>query len=259
MDKISVIYSFARSGGTLVNQLLGVHPTCLVLSEINPAASYKSVTNQAIEWLNLLKAEEESEFSCKDYPDQIRELYKRAMKDKKNLIIRDWVTVNFLPGCAGDLISPSGQLEQEIYLKHAGFETVPLVFTRRSLPIYQSIRENFQHLKNLKPSVFAKSYLHFAQSVSNFTIVHLEDLRAYPGGTLLKILELFDLDAVNLNRILKTFHNYDKCTGNNSLTIPTKSSMARTILSPDTDCSHDNVEDYIHQALHKADSLLGYE
>lgn len=259
MDKIIVFYSFARSGGTLVNQLLGIHPNCAVLSEVNPAASFKAIADQATDWFDLVKSEERYMFSRKPYSEQIMQLYACSKNINKKLIIRDWVTVNFLPGCAGNLISPSGHLEQNIYLKHAGFEILPLVITRRSSAIFKSIKENFPHLKSLQKCVFAKSYLQFAQVVSNFTIVHLEDLCARPEATLLKILKLFELDAVKLNEILETFHKYEKCTGNNSLAVPSRSSMARAIFIPDSDLSHNNIEDDIDQSLHKADRLLGYE
>ena len=118
------MYSFARSGGTLVNQLLGVHPQCLVLSEVNPASSVKPITEQAVEWLRLLNGKEINEFSSMPYHQKISLLHERAESENKKLIIRDWVSVNFLQNSAGD-VKPSGKLEQAFYLKRAGFITLP--------------------------------------------------------------------------------------------------------------------------------------
>ena len=94
---VAVFISFARSGGTLVNKLLGVHPDCLVLSEVNPAASYKPVARQAFEWLGLVTEQETEAFGRLGYSAQLAELSRRAAQGHKRLVVRDWVTVNFLP------------------------------------------------------------------------------------------------------------------------------------------------------------------
>src|SRR5437763_195444 len=111
MSVMPVVYSFARSGGTLANQLLGVHPDCLVLSEVNPAASVKSVAAQAADWLGLAAAPKE--LSALPYREQVRTLAQRALVAGKRLVIRDWVTVNFLPGTSAQTV-PSGELEQAL-------------------------------------------------------------------------------------------------------------------------------------------------
>lgn len=257
MKTIPVIYSFARSGGTLVNQLLGVHPNCLVLSEVNPAASYKPVAEQALEWLGLISPQEVGKFSSLPYPQKILTLHDRAAKKGARLIIRDWVTVNFLPECAGDTIMPSNQLEQELYLSCADMESKPLVISRRSASVYESIRQNFRHLQNLELEVFAASYLKYAQAVSNFPKIHLESLRTQPCTTLEKILRQLDLESGESELMMQKFHDFRKCTGNITLQSPAKSASSAEILPPTT-LSHPKIISS-HPSLVEADRLFNYD
>ena len=59
---LAVFYSFARSGGTLVNRCLGAIPGNLVLSEVNPHGAVVPVDVQARDWLGLLRPEESEAF-----------------------------------------------------------------------------------------------------------------------------------------------------------------------------------------------------
>ncbi len=179
-----VFYSFARSGGTLVNQLLGAHQDCAVRSEVNPAASFKPIAEQARDWLSLIEADEAEDFPLLPYAEQVRILHRRAGERDKSLIIRDWVTANFLPDCAGALTWPSGELEQRLYLENAGF---------------------------------GEAYLACARAATSLPRVHLEALRARPRATLLAILRRFSLDESAADVLLETFHTFRNCTGNTAL------------------------------------------
>jgi len=258
MRTIPVLYSFARSGGTLVNQLLGVHPQCLVLSEVNPAASYKPVAEQAVEWLGLVAADEENTFSRLPYYQQVESLHDRATERGKHLIIRDWVTVNFLPGSAGDLTTPSGQLEQELYLERAGFVSLPLVIARRSADVYRSIKHNFMHLQTLDMDVFAESYLVYARAVAKFPIIHLENLRSNSDKTFVEILSQFHIETDDWKSLLRKFHNFKSCTGNTTLSILSESAAAHEILPPDKSVPEITAISNIGTALAEADRLLHY-
>jgi hypothetical protein len=259
MGNIPIFYSFARSGGTLVNQLLGVHPQCLVLSEVNPAASYKPIVNQAMEWLGLISAHEEGEFSNLPYHQKIVALYNRSSEQGKLLIIRDWVTANFLPGCVGNLLKPSRQLEQKLYLEHAGFELKPLVIARQSAAVYASIKHNFTHLRNLEIDVFAEAYLEYARAVTELPKIHMESLRSKPDATVIKILHWLGLHSGDAELILKTFHDFTNCTGNTTLHVSSKSSTARKVLPPETPEATVPLLAVVHPTLAEADKLLGYE
>ncbi|MBT7676644.1 MAG: hypothetical protein HN625_07625 [Flavobacteriaceae bacterium] len=255
MTEIPVIYSFARSGGTLVNQLLGVHPKCLVLSEINPAASFKPIAEQAVEWLGLLEEKEVKEFSHIPYYQQIKFLNDRAIAQKKKLIIRDWVTVNFLSGSAGYDIIPSRQLEQNLYLERVGFQPSPLVITRKGTDVYKSIRNSFLDLAELEMNNFAESYLEYARAVAEFPIIHLEDLRSQPEVALGKILHRFNISCDDNDSLLQNFFTFKNCTGNVSLKNENKSAVAQEILPPEKLAPTQNSHPYIVEA----NGILGYE
>lgn len=259
MRSIPVIYSFARSGGTLVNQLLGVHPLCFVLSEVNPAASYKPIVEQAVEWLGLISSSEAGEFSRLPYQDTIRALFERSLRQRKRLIIRDWVTANFLPKCAGNTVTPSGELEQSLYLEHAGFKPIPLVIARRSAAVYESIRHNFLHLQNLDLDEFANSYMEYARAVAGFPIVHMEALRARPDAVLTEILRRFNLDVADRQLLLDNFHAFQACTGNTTLRGSSRSAAALQILPPETLLPLEPSCSGVHRGLIEADRLLGYD
>ena len=259
MSAIPVLYSFARSGGTLVNQLLGVHPQCLVLSEVNPAASYKPVVEQATEWLGLVEPAEASAFAELPYDRQIAELSERAAKAGKRLVVRDWVTVNYLPRTAGEETVPSGHLEQELYLEHAGLQATPVVVTRKSGAVYRSIKDHFEHLGDLGPEAFGKAYLEYARAVAPYPKVKLEELRAKPAAAVPGLLRAFGVDESQSEAVLRKFHGFRNCTGNTTLQSKSESARAQRILPPEANGAHDadlaaKYPDFAH-----ADRLLGYE
>jgi hypothetical protein len=258
LSAIPLLYSFARSGGTLVNQLLGVHPQCFVLSEVNPAASYKPVAEQAVEWLGLVEPGEAGEFARHPYHRQIALLDESAARKNRRLVVRDWVTVNFLPGTAGRETLPSGELEQALYLERAGLRPMPLVVARRSATVYRSITSRFSHLGDLLPEVFADSYLAYARSVAAFPRIHLEALRAHPQATVAEALRMFGLDAAPVDSLLGTFHEFRNCTGNTTLQARTGSAVAQRILPPEPDAANDAALVDRHPALAEADRLMGY-
>jgi hypothetical protein len=250
---LPVLYSFARSGGTLVNQLLGVHPQCLVLSEVNPAASVKPVGEQAAEWLALLGPEEVAAFARLPYRRQVVELAQRAEQAGKRLVVRDWVTANFLAGTAGERVAPSFRLEQQLYLAAAGLELLPLVVTRRAGAVYASIVRSFVHLRELAIEDFAAAYLAYARAVRAYPRVHLEQLRAAPEAALEALMQAFDLDFRDTRPLLHLFGGYRNCTGNTML--ENESSGARRILPP----RPGSPERASHPSLLEADGLFGYE
>jgi len=257
MNAVPVLYSFARSGGTLVNQLLGVHPGCLVLSEVNPAASYKPVPEQAVEWLALVDPAEAPAFARRPYREQLGLLAERAGRGGKRLVVRDWVTVNFLPGAARDHTVPSGELEQQLYLARAGLRPLPLVVSRRSAAVYRSITKSFPHLGELDVGIFAESYLAYARSVAPFPKVHLESLRADPPVALGEILRRFELDDSGRDALLRSFHEFRNCTGNTTLEGRSESATATRVLPPDG-ARDESAHGASHPAMAEADEVMGY-
>jgi hypothetical protein len=253
MTAIPVVFSFARSGGTLVNQLLGVHPDCLVLSEVNPAASLRPLLEQAVDWLRLVESSEMAALEAKPYGQRIASLHERARARGRTLVVRDWPTVNFVSGCTPDPIAPSGLLEQPVYLRRGGLEVRPLVITRRAGAVMRSARRHFPRMPT--ENELAQAYVHYARAVAPLPRVHLEDLRARPEAMVRRIVETLGLPPADPVMLLRDFHRFDKCTGNNTLAEPAESSRASTVLPPEPEVGPAAV----HPALAEADALLGYE
>lgn len=255
---IPVVFSFARSGGTLVNQLLGVHPDCLILSEVNPAASVVPVARQASDWLKLIEAAEVDQFHAFPYAQQVALLNERAKLKGKALIIRDWVTANYLAGAGDGAIVPSAILEQPIYLARAGYSLRPLVITRNAQSVYQSIRRTFSHLSDLPVDIFGAAYLAYARAVSTFPRVSLEALQTSPRETMVQILHKLELSTDFMDMQLETFADFCMCTGNNTLAMPSATTHLRQIVPIRSDALVSNVP-LNTEAFAEADHLMGYE
>lgn len=213
MSPLPVVLCFGRSGGTLVNQLLGTHPDCLVLSEVNPAASFKPIAEQAVEWLQLIAANGASGFELLPYVDQIRTLERLAAERGKRLLVRDWTSVNFIQ--CSPYAYPSRRLEQVVYLADR-LAIAPLAVVRRAADVYLSWRANFPQF-DIGVDAFADVYLDYAAAVRDYPIVRLEELQANPARELLRIFEAFGLSEAPLEHVLGHFHEFDRCTGNNTL------------------------------------------
>src|SRR5262245_64208293 len=99
--RVGVYHCFARSGGTIVNRLLGASRDVVVLSEVGPAVSVRDPVAQAVEWLGLADPDEIDALRGREFGALIGELARRAEIHGKHLVVRDFVTPNFLPGAFG--------------------------------------------------------------------------------------------------------------------------------------------------------------
>jgi hypothetical protein len=178
-------------------------------------------------------------------------LRERAAARGRALVVRDWVTANFLAGTSRT--TPSRILEQPIYLERAGLEPMSLVVTRRAAAVYASIRANFSHLADLTQDVFADAYLAYAQAVAHLPRLHMESLRAAPEAGARKLLEAFGLDATAVPEVLRGFHEFRRCTGNTTLEGRGGSADARSVMPPE------QAPATTHPGLARADALLGYD
>ena len=256
-DAIPVFYCFARSGGTLLNQCLGITEGNLVLSEVNPHISCRSIEQQAHEWLGLLTSDERVVFSRLPYAQKIRQLHDRARSQKTQLILRDWCTVNFLARTAADETEPSGVLEQPFYLSTVGLTPRALVFTRRASAVYASIRENFPQLHKLDLNEFAEAYLEYARAVADLPIFKLEDFTVNPTEVMAAIAERLGVPVAK--DFKKRYRNFQHCTGNNLIWPPPRSLKAESI-NPRVEKQRqsDSLANAQHPKLGEADSIFGY-
>lgn len=229
LKSVSVVYSFARSGGTLLNQILGVHPDVLILSEVNPSRSYVSTSEQALQWLKLIGKDEKDRLDELSYGYQIEILQRKAQNRGKRLVIRDWSIVNFMdtewpPTCQASRI-----LEQELYLEHHGFSVSPLVVTRKFASMAASIYANFPALAKMPIEKLAKAYLEYAKAVQDYPRISLENLQAHPLEETYKALGLLGLKKTEAKSLINNFYKFKNCTGNITLSVRTNSSSWKTI------------------------------
>jgi hypothetical protein len=209
--QVSVIYSFARSGGTLLNRCIGSIPGNIVLSEVNPCGDVMAIEAQAHQWFGLIDEAEAAELAEKTYIDKITFLAHRAKEKSLNLIIRDWSAVNYIDHASNDFHLSSLELEQEFYLSHADLDVKSVTFSRKSEDVYISIKNNFEHLKEITVQDFGKLYLAYAQKVSKYSVFHYEDFCNNPAEILGEICRV--LNVAFDGSFLENFSNYDYCTG----------------------------------------------
>ncbi|MFE1747908.1 hypothetical protein [Coleofasciculus sp. H7-2] len=256
--KIPVIYSFARSGGTLINRCLGCISGNIILSEVNPHASLVPIEVQARDWFKLVSSGNFSDFSKKTYADKIRLLAEAARQQGSHLIIRDWTTINFLDRASDDIYAPSMLLEQELYLEQYGFNIYPVMLARRSADVYESLTRTFKHLRNLSIKEFGNCYLAYVQKVSTYPLFHYESFCLEPEKELKRMCDVL---GVNYSDTFVTeFSKFTYCTGDNTLPKPSRGGQIGKITVME---SNQGAESYIAATLdencQQADRLLGYE
>jgi len=215
--QVPLLIAFARSGGTLVNQLLGAHPDVLILSEVNPAGEAEPISWQERKWLGLMRFWERRSFGKLAFIDKIQLLAERAQKKEKTLMVRDWSMINFIKTSRiQGPYPPSGLLESREVLKSHGILGPELVVTRRYPALLRSIRRTFPEFAQMPEGIFASAYLTYARAAAALPIIHLEDLRADPETALRKVFDLFHITPVHIPEVLRNFSQFKKCTGNNT-------------------------------------------
>ena len=125
---LPVLICYSRSGGTLMNRILGSLENVIVLSEVNPWGAFKPMLEQAQEWFGLINDEEKKDLQSKSFVQQVDELQKKAINRNLRLIIRDWSAANFMKGLVRKK-TPSYKLET-IEELNKSFPLQPLVLTR---------------------------------------------------------------------------------------------------------------------------------
>jgi hypothetical protein len=261
-EEVGVLYAFARSGGTLVNQLLGSHPDALVLSEVNPAASCKPLTEQAQSWPKLIDPEGLAAVARLGYGAQIAHVHELSRRQGKRLLVKDWSTVNFMPGAAGVSVQPSGLLEQPIYLRQADLVPRGFVVCRRAMAVYDSMRSHLEPFADLDLMAFAQAYARFADAVRELPRVHLEDLQHKPGLALPTINTLAGLCGGHEAAQLSRWADFERCTTDNARS-PQHAAGTSPLLPmasrPTAPSSMDQPLGQAQALIRQADEWLGYE
>jgi hypothetical protein len=256
MAPVGVLYSFARSGGTLLNRCLGSVDGNLVLSEVNPHGALVPLEVQARDWLGLLGPEQER-IEGDSYGAKIRHLVSLAEGREERLIIRDWTTLNFLRGLHFDYSDPSMLLEQDIYLGRYGLERSTAVLVRRAAAVYESIVRTFDHFHDLGVAEFGAAYATYARAVAGQPVVQFETFCAHPQREMERICGI--LGAAYAENFVSDFSTFDRCTGDNQLATPSRAGGSESIVPlPDNDDSPAWKAAAADANCRIADELFGY-
>ncbi len=129
---------FARSGGTVLNQCLGVLPNVVMLSEVNPQGggwgalgpdSHTTVRAQARAWFGM-------EVTSDDFADGVLELETLCDASGKRLVLRDWSYINSMPH-QNHRGAPPGRFLTLEALEHRT-TLIPFAFVRDAIDVWIS-------------------------------------------------------------------------------------------------------------------------
>ena len=185
---VVLMFCFARSGGTLLNQCLASLGGVKVLSEVNPLGggqgyegpeSPATVRAQAKEWFN-------TDVGTDDFAEGVRALNDRLAQRGERLVLRDWSFVNFVPHDLNQNNPPNrfltlDELRNTCELRTFGFvrDGIDVWISRDMLPI----------------SAFAAEYLEYVKALlqSGARIFKYEDFCTAPKVVFREICEHCDL------------------------------------------------------------------
>jgi len=199
-----------------MNRILGSLKNVIVLSEVNPWGSFKPMLEQALEWFELIDAEEKRCLEGRTFAEQVGELQKRAAEKGKTIIIRDWSTANFMKGLVRDR-KPSYRLETMIQLGRR-FSLKPLALMRDPYSTWKSNYDNFGKYFDLNLESFFLEYEKYLASIQPIPRIKLEDFTSFPRDHVRWICEYWNLPYAD--ECLTNFYQFVHCTGDNTLAKP---------------------------------------
>ena len=130
------MHCFARSGGTLLNRCFVAMPNTIVMSEVNPLGggggpnALYNIQLQAKEWYGI-------DIQSNDFFESVKQMDLFCEKAKKNLIIRDWSFVNFVP-CAHNKYNPPCSIQTIKLSTDMGFTS--FAFVRNAIDVWLSMK-----------------------------------------------------------------------------------------------------------------------
>lgn len=200
----TVIYNFARSGGTLLNKCLASMPNVVMLSEVSRFGggygergkeSPTTVQQQAEQWYDI-------RLTSSGFEDGILELHKYCQENNKHLIIRDWSYINFFKN---ESYNNEPELELGVYHKIPGLAFNHIAFVRDAIDVW---------ISRGMPSVdeFFKKYLLYVNQIKvlGTRIFKYEEFCESPEKSLKDICEYI---GVEYRDVLPEALSYQKVNG----------------------------------------------
>jgi hypothetical protein len=203
---------FARSGGTILNQCLGLLPRALIMSEVNPLGggkgtgpkSYRTIKSQAKNWYGIELSSAEDDFA-----KSALELETICRSSNKQLIIRDWTYVNFMPSKENNSNPPQRLLTLEALQDKCNL--IPFAFIRDAIDIYISFLKHIE-MSDFDLEKFFSHYLIYAKTLvdSKIPFFRYEDFTLDPENIMKNICESTGLQY---SSSFKDFYRFNKVNG----------------------------------------------
>ena len=203
---------FARSGGTILNQCLGSLPSAVIMSEVNPLGggkgigpkSYRTIKSQAKNWYGIDLGSDDDNFV-----KSALELEGICRSSNKQLIIRDWTYVNFMPAKENDYVPPQRLLTVEGLQDKCNL--MPFAFVRDAIDIYISFLKHIE-ISDFDPKKFFSHYLRYVKALldSNISLFRYEYFTLDPENTMKDICESTGLQY---SPSFKDFYRFNKVNG----------------------------------------------
>ena len=142
-NTISLIFCYARSGGTLLNKHLIKYDELVVLSEAHPIHHEKggihSIKEQLREWYGI-------KTKSNNYLEIILEAKKWCDENNKYLVIRDWSYIDFAKSYLNDNSPPN--VSTNVKLLEEKFELNKIAFIRDGIDVYLSQGKPIKEFSN---------------------------------------------------------------------------------------------------------------
>jgi hypothetical protein len=173
-SRVAILYSLARSGGTIISRCVASIPGNVLLSEVHPRWAFFDPVDQACEWFGLITDAERRELRARtdlDYVRRIQLIQSRCADRGLHLIIRDWTHVDFFH--APNAVEPDFRLSQYEYLKEQ-FDISHIAIIRHPLDTWLSLRQ-IPPYREMPLSYFLPRFRLFAEIAAKTGMVRYED------------------------------------------------------------------------------------
>lgn len=222
---IVLMECFSRSGGTLLNQIIGSLPDVVMLSEVNPLGggwgarrerSYTTPKAQALHWYGI-------KLASSGYLENILELGRICRQKNKTLVVRDWPYVNFMPHPLNHRQPPNRLLACEQLKDHCELKTFALVRDCIDVWISQG--------GAVPAETYFQCYLKYVEEITRHGIrlFKYEDLCRMPSKT---IADICVHTGLTYSENWHEFFRCNKVNGDNQLLTPSRGAQKNRLFLP---------------------------
>ncbi len=200
---VGLFLCYARSGGTLLNQMIGCLPNVIVLSEVSPYGggwgqqADKSPTTpaeQLAQWYGL-------EIPRGSFEFELAHAIEVCDKLGKRLVIRDWPFIAFTPAIQNSF-QPPGRLVTLDVLNKLGVGVDAFALVRHPISIWISRGEPSKETDFLVP------YMKYTETLASLDVplFRYEDLCINPDQVMKRIVDVMKLKSIGTEwRAFNTF------------------------------------------------------